>query len=662
MVWTVNAGAEVFLAIPAWQEFTGQTEEEARCLGWMNAIHPDDRPRVAEAWRVAIEKRGLYEVEYRLRIHDGTWREIQARGVPIRNADGTVREYIGTCIDITQRKRTEAALRESEEVFRAIFDQSTVGMAQADLVTGRFLRVNPAFCQFSGYSEEELLERTFLEITHSGDRTGDAAKLRALREGRLKSFESEKRYVRPDARIAWGHVNVNLVHDASGGGKFTVGVIQDITERKQAEAELHGLNLELEKRVLERTQELAQAKEKADAATRAKSVFLANMSHEIRTPLNAVLGFTQLLLGDVATGPEQRQRLSCILRSGEYLLTIMNEILEMARIESGQSRLNPEALDLHGMLYDLETIFTLRAQERRSAFSVELDPGLPRFPMADSTKLRQIITNLLSNAFKFTPTGGRVVLRLQAVPESVGQTRLQVEVEDSGCGVCPEDAERVFEPFFQTDSGRAAGRTGLGLSISREFAWLMGGDLTVRSEPGAGSNFQLDVLLPLAEEVQLPPDTSHRQVSRLDATSAGYRVLVVDDSRDSCEVLSGLLRAEHGQILKILILSANISAEADWTPIDRAWQLRHNLERKDAAASAWVKPGRLKVSNHDSRRLPPRPSQCAMATCPADGRASRYLQVRSRADRAESPLGYRRAAHHSATVRRGRICALRPGR
>lgn len=476
--------------------------------------------------------------------------------MPLRDSHGNIVGLQCLFWDVTSQHLAERALRESEKRFLTAFQSSPATAVITSLATQQIREVNAAFCQLSGYSREELLGQTCLGCGLWAYPSERAEMMRLLEEkGSVRAFEIV-------LRTRFGELRTLLYSTEPlqlAGEPCLIASGVDITERKQAEEALRRMNTELEERVAARTEELRQAKEKADAANRAKSIFLANMSHEIRTPMNAVLGFTQLLLNDASTKPSQRDYLTRILRSGEHLLNIINEILEMARIESGQITFNPVAFDVPGMLHELESMFSLRAEAQQVSFAVEVAAGMPRFLLVDPTKLNQIFINLLSNAFKFTPPGGRIALRLQAAPESPGQIRLKAEVEDSGPGIHPDDAARVFEPFFQTLSGRAAGGTGLGLSISRGFARMMGGDLTVLSEVGAGSRFQFELLLPLAEPGELPHNGPRPQNVRLTAESAGYRVLAVDDAPDNCEVLTRFLKS-----LDFNVQSAANGLEALW--------------------------------------------------------------------------------------------------
>jgi signal transduction histidine kinase/DNA-binding response OmpR family regulator len=323
--------------------------------------------------------------------------------------------------------------------------------------------------------------------------------------------------------------------DPEKSRRIALSMMQDAdTQRQRAEKAL--------KKLEESIQQLEDAKRSAEAANRAKSVFLANMSHEIRTPMNAILGFSQLMQRDPVLTPQQRQHLDTINRSGEHLLALINDILEVSRIEAGRTTLNPTTFDLHAFLHDVEMMFRLRTDDKQLCFSIERVGEVSRYVVTDESKLRQVIINLMGNAVKFTDKGG-ITLRAQTQAMEGNVLRLKIEVEDTGPGIAPEEMERLFDPFEQTRAGRHAGSgTGLGLAISREFVRLMGGDITVTSQTGKGSVFRFDVAIAKGESSAVAQKTELRHVLRLEPGQRTYRVLIADDVEDNRTLLRTLLK------------------------------------------------------------------------------------------------------------------------
>ncbi|MET0101815.1 MAG: ATP-binding protein [Sedimenticola sp.] len=276
-------------------------------------------------------------------------------------------------------------------------------------------------------------------------------------------------------------------------------------------------------------EDLRYAREEAESANRAKSAFLANMSHELRTPLNAILGFGELMSRDSSASQAQRENLAIIEHSGEHLLSLINDVLDMSKIEAGRTQLATEPMDLYRNLLDIVEMMGARCEAKGLSFQLDQDPALPRYVLADPSKLRQVIINLVGNAIKFTDEGG-VSLRVRGGSEDKGLV-LCFEVEDSGRGIAGEDLERIFEPFVQTGRSGADGEgTGLGLPITREYVELMGGEIRVSSHLGEGSLFAFDLSVEEAREEDVPSTGGMPHVLQLVPGQALRRVLVVDDN------------------------------------------------------------------------------------------------------------------------------------
>jgi signal transduction histidine kinase/FixJ family two-component response regulator len=312
------------------------------------------------------------------------------------------------------------------------------------------------------------------------------------------------------------------------------------------------LNDDLEAQVRARTAELREAKDAAEAANRAKSDFLANMSHELRTPLNAILGFSELMQRAPGLTPDQRKNLETIGRSGEHLLALINDVLELSKIERGHLVLQEGDFDLHHMLLGLEEMFHLRTRAKGLTLTFERAPDVPQYVRADQNKLRQVLINLLGNAVKFTSQGG-VTLRVGIVDSGQGAVSsetdpyppitIHFEVQDTGAGIAPEEMDTVFDAFVQTASGRLSQQgTGLGMPISREFVRVMGGTLNVSSEVDQGTTFQFDVRAAIVDVSQSPALPDSRRVVGLEPEQPLYRLLVADDVSAGRKLLVKLLR------------------------------------------------------------------------------------------------------------------------
>ncbi len=426
-----------------------------------------------------------------------------------------------------ENAQAEEALRESEETLKLAMEGAEIGLWDRNLATGEAVIIHD-WIEPLGY-ESGMVEpsyETWYQLVHPDDRPKIDQAMRRYLSGDVPLFEVEHRVRAKSGGWEWVLLRGKaVVRDGQGRPLRIAGIHQNVTARVQADEELR------------EAKELAEkAQQEAEAANQAKSVFLANMSHELRTHLNAILGFSQLMVRDPDTTASQHENLETIVRSGEHLLALINDVLDLSKIEAGRVTVQATSFNLHHLLRGLEEMFRLRTAEKGLMLIFDYAPGVPQFVRTDEGKLRQVLMNLLGNAAKFTQEGG-VTLRIGAE-----DNRLVFEVEDTGPGIAPEELEAVFDPFVQTASGRAVQEgTGLGLPISRQFVRLMGGDLVVQSEPGTGSLFRFEVPIQLAEAVDVPSSQPERRVVGLEPDQPTYRLLVVDDRETSRKLLTRLL-------------------------------------------------------------------------------------------------------------------------
>ncbi len=392
-------------------------------------------------------------------------------------------------------------LVESEERLRGALDAAAIGMALVSL-DGRWLRVNRSLCQLVGYGEEELLALTFQELTDPADLAADLGQVGRLLAGEIAEYHMEKRYVHKSGRPVWALLSVSLVRDAGGAPAYFVSQIQDIGDRRRAERELYA------------------AKTAAEDASRAKGEFLANMSHEIRTPLNGILGLTESVLGGELTA-DQRESLGMVRSSADALMAVINDILDFSKIEAGKLDLDPTPFAPADAVADALKLLALRARAKGLRLVADVRPGVPAVAVGDAGRLRQVLTNLVGNAVKFTAQG-EVAVRVELVADGASGPRLRFRVSDTGVGIPRAKQATIFDAFTQADGSttRRYGGTGLGLTISSRLVTLMGGRIWVESEPGRGSCFTFEVALGRAGSAALQAPASGRAPASVVAAPA----------------------------------------------------------------------------------------------------------------------------------------------
>ena len=521
IVWNTQGDQGEFVTEqPGWSAFTGQSFNELKGWGWLNAVHPDDQAHTVQVWSVAVANRALYKVEHRLRRHDGIYRDMSVRAVPLVEEDGTTREWIGVYTDITDRKQAEAALQESETRFRSFAENSRDVIWITDPHEYRLIYVSPSYERVLGRPTDEVYTDLahFLESVHPDDRIRVRAAWEQCTQG---AFSYEYRVIRPDKSMVWIYDRGFPIYNQNEL-LYVGGIAEDITDRKVAEQEREQL--------LHRAQ---AARESAEQANRIKDEFLAVLSHELRSPLNPILGWAKLLRGGKLDPVRSGEALATIERNATLQSQLIEDLLDISRIMRGKLTLDPAPVSLSFVISAAIETVRLAAEARTIGIDVYLESNVGQV-YGDAGRLQQVVWNLLSNAVKFTPTGGRVEVRLIQIND-----RAQLQVIDTGKGISPEFLPYVFEHFRQEDGAttRKFGGLGLGLAIARQIVELHGGTIAVAS-PGEGQGATFTVQLPLAPRSnELPLEQSPDATSDL----SGFHILVVDDELDSQELVAFIL-------------------------------------------------------------------------------------------------------------------------
>ena len=469
---------------------------------------------------------------------------------------------------IRLRLRAEEERSESEARFRMLVEQAPEAILVFDIGSRLFVDANANAERLWGVNRGELIGKT-IEALFPGQLPNSSPLAELVHQHIRKATVGKTVVFDQQVRDAQGHdkfCEVRLTKmPVARRNWFRLSYI-DVSERKRAEQDLQQYKDHLEELVDLRTAELSEARDQAQAANRAKSAFLANMSHELRTPLTAVIGFAQMMSHNPTTSNRERASLDIILRSGEHLLALINDILDLSKIEAGRIGLDHTDLNLDELLRDVTDMMRGRAEAKGLRLIVQKNADFPHFINTDPGKFRQIIINLVGNAIKFT-NAGQIEIRLDAKRISEGHL-LNIAVADTGIGISKADLDLVFQPFVQaqTERHRVTEGTGLGLAISRQYAQMLGGSLSVDSEPGKGSCFHLTIPVGGVDAGSIQALASRPRVVGIESPTDGFRVLVAEDQPENRLLLRSFLEQFGFQTREAVNGEEAIAAFQAWQP------------------------------------------------------------------------------------------------
>ncbi|MDX2243625.1 MAG: PAS domain S-box protein [Leptolyngbyaceae cyanobacterium bins.302] len=528
LIWSSKLDGTLTYVSPVFKKMSGF--EPAAFLGrtFLPLVYPDHRSDCLAFLNQVIETGERQSgFEFQHQHQDGSWFWVSSNVAPIKNEQGAIVGFQGILQDINDRKQSEAALRQSEERFRSLM-QASAQIIWNTNAEGELVTEQPGWSAFTGQPFEAYQGWGWLTKIHPED-SGSVAEAWAKALGSRSLYETEFRLSRHDGEYRYMSCRAVPILHPDGSIREWIGANTDITEKKQAEMAL------------------AQAKDAAEAANWAKSEFLANMSHELRTPLNGVIGYAQILQRTKTLNEEDRSRIEIIHQCGTHLLTLINDILDLAKIEARKTELLPSDFHFPAFLQGVAEMCRIRAEMRGIHFHYESIPELPIGIRADEKRLRQVLINLLSNAIKFTDAGS-----VNFAVSVTNEAKIRFEVRDTGIGIPPEKLQAIFQPFEQvSDAKRQSEGTGLGLAISQEIVQLMDSTIQVQSELGSGSVFWFDVLLPAAKEwIRSAQVDRHGQI--IGIKNRQPKILVVDDKWENRSVISNLLSPIGFEVLEAI--------------------------------------------------------------------------------------------------------------
>jgi PAS domain S-box-containing protein len=473
MGWTTNDKGEIVEDDPSWSKYTGRGYEEIKGFGWIEDIHPDDRDHTKKIWEKAVAEKSFYETEYRVRRYDGVYRNYLARGIPLFAEDGSVREWVGACIDITDRKLADDALRVSEEKFAKAFQASPDAFLLTSVPDGRITEVNTAAILITGHSKEEMLGRTTTELGLWADpEARDAYMMEILREGRATNFETGFRL--KSGAIITGLISGEIIQLRDG--KCFLSVVRDITERKKAEEEIKKLNAELEQRVIDRTAQL-------EAANKEMEAFAYSVSHDLRAPLRSIDGFSQALLEEYPDKPLDvtgKTYLDRVRKATQKMGFLIDDMLKLSSVS--QTEFKPEAIDLSVMAWAI-------AEEHQKSYpdrgvDVNVQDGI--IVQGNPYMMKIVLENLMDNAWKFTNNTSHPRIEFGT---TVIDGKTVCFIRDNGAGFDMAYVGKLFGAFQRLHTSHDFPGTGIGLATVQRIIHRHGGRIWAEGEVGKGATF-----------------------------------------------------------------------------------------------------------------------------------------------------------------------------
>jgi len=523
LAWTADDTGGVSWYNQRWYDYTGTNIEEMQGSGWKTVTDPDHLDRIVASFQSAVQAGEPWEDTFPLRGKDGQYRWFLSLAVPIRDEQGRVTRWFGTNTDVTGQRAAEERMRRSEERFRTVLDASASIIWNTN-AAGEFEWTQPRWTAFTGQDFEQLRGWGWLDAVHPDDRErASEAWTHAVRD--RAHYEVDHRLRRADGEWRYMEARAVPILNEDGSVREWIGTHTDVTDRTLSE------------------QQLAAAKEQAEGANRAKSQFIANMSHELRTPLSAVIGYSEMLseelqdLGQADLVPDVAK----IESNARHLLSLINDVLDLSKIEAGRMTVAAEAFEVRGLVDDVVSSTSSLVARKENRLALDLDDDLGTMH-TDQVKVRQCLLNLIGNAAKFTENG-TVTLAVRRETMS-GRKWLSFAVKDTGIGMTEEQLSRLFQRFSQADESttREYGGTGLGLAITRAFCRMMGGEVTVTSTQGEGSTFtlRLPAELPVTEVSEAIPEDVEPCTEPC--------VLVVDDDPAQRDLLTRFLERQGFEV------------------------------------------------------------------------------------------------------------------